>query len=268
MKTLLLLASLSPGCLIVPSTKSTTTDLGKEIDVAHVGDRGVELDGEAKGNTITLQARRKLDCERRHLAVSKVVKTKHAKLGGTRDVRGKIFGALLAPVTIPVSAAITGIVVASSQTEAKRVTKIESVEKYPCVEVAADLPIRVTLASGATRELRTNVAGTIAFAIPDDEPYASTVIARAESVSTSIEYQRPMAPVAAVREATRTCAGQHQFTGALSVKITVGATGTPTQIGLDAGSSDLATCVTSAVAKVAFSTQHRGKSLVFPFQLR
>lgn len=268
MKTLLLLASLSPGCLVVPTTKTTTTDLGKEIDVAHVAERGIEISGEAKAGTITLSARRNRDCERRHLAVSRVVTTTHAKLGGTRDIRGKIFGALLAPVTIPVSAAITGIVVASSQAEAKRVQKIESVEKYACVEVAADLPVQVTLASGAVRDLRTNSAGMVAFAIPDDEPSASTVIARAESASASIEYQRPLAPVAAVREATRSCAGKLGFTGALSVRITVGSTGTATQVGLDAGSADLATCVTSSVAKLAFSSQHHGKSLVFPFQLR
>lgn len=268
MKTLLLLASLSPGCLIVPSTKTTTTDLGKEIDVAHVGDQGIELSGEAKAGTITLQARRKRECERRHLAVSQVVKTKHAKMGGTSDIRGKIFGALLAPVTLPISAVITGLVVGASPTEAKRVTKVESVEKFSCIEVAANLSIQITLASGATRNLKTNTAGMLAFTIPEDEPYASTVIARAESASASVEYHRPLAPVAAVREATRSCAGKHGFTGVLSVKITVGDTGTPTHVGLDAGGAELASCVTSAVAKLEFSMQHRSKSLVFPFQLR
>ncbi len=267
MKTLLLLASLSPGCLIVPTTKTTTTDLGKEIDIVHVADHDLEILGEANGGTITLQARRKRDCERRHLAVSRIVKTRHAKVGGTSDVRGKIFGALLAPVTIPVSAVVTGLVLAAGQPDAKRVTKIESVEKFSCTEVAADLPVRITLASGATRDLRTTAAGTLAFAIPDDEPYASTVIASAESVSASVEYQRPLAPVSAVREATRTCAVKHGFTGALSVKITVGETGAATRVGLDAGGADLASCVTSAVAKLEFSSQHRSKSLVFPFHL-
>lgn len=261
------LATALTGCVIIPATKTTTESLGtKQSEPIAGATKGVKLSVESPDAEIVVRASYLRDCERRTYDVTRITTTKHAKLGGTEDPRGRAFGALIAPLTIPISAAITGLMVAGSAKVVRKETLKRAVTE-PCPTVAVNLPVELVLASGRTLTLHTDERGMVSVAVPETEPYQGEVIARANGVSDRASYVRPRPALSQVRDATRSCAARHRVTGRLELRVTVDPKGSPTQIGTNQGTGELATCVGAAISKLRFPAAQRGATLVLPFQL-
>jgi len=141
------------------------------------------------------------------------------------------------------------------------------VTKLECTTVAASLAVELVLPSGRTLQRTTDERGMIELAIPDTEPYRGDVLVRAGAATDHTTFERPRPAITAVRDATRECAARHQFTGPLRLRITVDAGGTPTHVGTDVGSGDLATCLSVAIGKLRFPVLQRSATLELPFQL-
>ena len=265
---LLLLAGLT-GCLIMPATKSTSRSLGlTESNVVEGPPLALVLAAQATSASVGLRATMKRECQRQVLAVTEVTTSKHARTGGASDPRGKVFGLLLAPLTVPISAMITGVVVAAHGDETTKHTKLVGTKRFECTTVAAKVPVQLTLASGITVERTTDGDGQLAFLIPMTEPYSGTVTISADKAQpTQIKYQRPMPSVTAVREAIMTCAARHAVRGTMKLQLTVSTAGAPVRIGVDAGDGAFAACVNTAIVPLRFPEAQRGVMLVLPFQL-
>lgn len=256
------------GCFVVPQTSTTSRQAGTVTSDLRFGvARSLALTTVVERGTISVHAIRTRDCTRDVYRVTEVTETKHLRLGGVEDPRGRVFGAMLAPVTLPVSLLISGLIVAADDGATRRVQKLERVAASSCTQPAERLRVTVELASGQRFERITDERGTITFRIPDGEPYRGMIVARAETQSVELMYKRRMPAVTAVREAVTSCAEQHGLTGALDVRIVVNERGLPTKVELDRGDAPLTTCITSEIARLQFSERDRGTTVVLPFQL-
>jgi hypothetical protein len=265
---LLVFATALAGCVIVPTTRTTTKSLGTEDSGLIEGaTKGIKLTIESPEAQLVVRATYQRDCERQVLAVTQTTTSIHAKLGGSSDPRGRVFGFLISPLTIPISAAITGLVLASSDDQIERKTAIQSVTKLDCTTVAANLPVELVLPSGRTIQKTTDERGMIAMPIPDTEPYQGQVIARAGHATDHTDYTRPRPALAVLRDATRACASRHQLTGVLHLRVTIDTRGAPVRISTDRGPGELTSCLGTAIAKVRFPVLQREATLVFPIQL-
>ncbi len=266
----LLLAILSGGCVVVPKTTTTIRDLGTtEGEVIEGAPKAIVLETVATGSLVTIQAAAKRECERPIYAVTEVKREKHARMRDTKDPRAAVFGALLAPVTLPISAVISGfIVLADGRGDSRRDTKLLRSEKFACTSVAPEVVVVVELPSGATIDGTTDAAGRVVISIPETEPYRGTVTARAvRAVARQATYARTMPPITAVREAIGSCAARHAVTGSLELRLTIDEAGVATRIGLDAGDGELAACVNRGITGTRFPAAHRGATLVLPFAI-
>lgn len=256
------------GCFIVPATKQTTKHLGtKDSGLIEGAVEQTSLAIEGSEAQLTIRATHRRACERRVFAVTETTTTRHARLGGSSDPRGRAFGFLISPLTIPISAAITGLMVASHGTKVERATTLQQVTKLGCTTVATRLPIELVLASGRTIRGVTDERGMVTLWIPTSEPYQGTVIARAGQATATTTYERPRPAMAVLRDTTRTCAKRHEIIGLLTLRVTVDTRGAPLQIATDRGPGELATCIGSAIAKLRFPDEQREATLVLALQI-
>lgn len=183
-----------------------------------------------------------------------------------------MFGLLISPVAIPLSALITGLIVVTSSTRIERHEKIEQSTKFACNAPASHVPVELALPSGASVSRITDDKGELAFEIPDTEPYSGTVTSRASGAIQQVRYARPMPAMSELRDAVMSCASMTKLAGPLKLKLTTDTGGAPVHLAFDAPydvgqGSRFATCVTVAITKVRFPAAQRGKTLVLPFQL-
>lgn len=255
------------GCLVVPATRTTTRTLPmREGQVYEDGDAGLEMKGEAKGGQIAVHATRLRDCHRDIYAVTEIHHEHHLKMGGAEDPRAQIFGALLAPLTIPVSAMVSGLVVLDEDDDTTEKTRVDHTEKLRCTRPAEGLPIEVVAPSGRVLRGKADASGVATITVPLSEPYHGVVLARAETASARISFERDKPAVTAVRDAALECATTEQRTGAVRVVIIVDARGSATDLRV-AGDNDLAACISTAIAGVTFPSAQRASTVVLPLDL-
>jgi hypothetical protein len=219
-RALLLSATLLTGCLIVPSSQTTTRRVGTEDGIATFAKaREVTLASEVRGTTLYVQATRIGECTQPVLEIREITTKKHARLGGASDPRARALGFLFAPITIPISAIYTGLAVASDTGETERVTAPIGVKRYACSLEANQLTVAFTLPSGATIKRMTTRDGRIELEIPAYEPYQGAITVSAPSAPTQqVAYVTPKPAVTAARDAILACAEQHHVTGNLTAK--------------------------------------------------
>ncbi|MBA3393469.1 MAG: hypothetical protein H0T89_12540 [Deltaproteobacteria bacterium] len=266
----LLLAALCGGCVVVPKTTTTTRDLGtSEGEVIEGAPQAILLETVATGSIVTIKAAAKRECERPIYRVTEVKREKHARMRDTKDPRAAVFGALLAPVTLPISAVISGFVVlADGSGNRRRDTTPMPSQKFACTSAAPQLAVVVALPSGATLGGTTDAAGRLVMTIPETEPYRGTITARAAlAVASEATYARATPPITAVREAIGSCAARHGIAGTLELRLTIDEAGMATRIGLDVGDGEFAACVNNGIAGTRFPAAHRGATLVLPFAI-
>ena len=263
------------GCLVVPTTRTTTRSLGtRDGEVYEDGDAGLDMKAEAQGSQVAVHATRLRDCHREIYAVLENRRERHLKLGGADDPRARAFGILLAPVLIPVSAIVSGISVAADEGSTTEQTRVDHVEKLRCTRPAAGLAIELVVPSGRVLRGTTDANGVATIGLPVSEPYRGVAVARAETASARIHFERPVPAVTAVRDAVLDCAATHQRTGAVRVVVVVDPDGAAASLHIDrrrgdqlAGDDELAACAGPAIARLKFPSAQRATTLVLPLAL-
>jgi len=262
-----LLPVLLCGCLVVPATRTTTRSLGtRDGQVYEDGDAGLELKGEAKPGKIAVHATRLRDCHRDVYAVTEVHRERHLKMGGSDDPRAQVLGAVVAPLTIPISAIVSELVVLDDDAETTEQTRVDHVEKLRCTRPAQGLAIELVVPSGRVLRANADANGVATIALPLSEPYRGVAVARAETAAIRVAFERPKPAVSAVRDAAVECAATRPRTGAVRVVLVVDARGTATDLRI-AGDDALAACITTAIAGVTFPPAQRASTVVLPLDL-
>ena len=269
--TILVLGVLCGGCVVVPKTTTTTKDLGVEQGQPKYGEpKQIALRGVLQGNTIEVHASADRECTRDVFRRTEVRREKAASYRGNKDPRLAVFAAVLAPLTIPISAIGTGIaVLADGSGEATTHTKLVRTNRYACTTLAPNVPLVVQLPSGASLPETTNANGIARVRIPDSEPYAGIVIVTTPDTTarTELRYARAMPAITAVRETVTTCAALHRIGGAVKVELGIDDDGRAVRIQLDAGDGLFAACVNDGIADARFPHAHRGRRLVVPIEV-
>ena len=262
-------AGMLGGCLIVPSTKSTSRSLGQEQAPARQGATiATMLSTAATGGSIVVTATQRKQCETDTVAITEVTTTRRLRSGGASDPRGRALGVLIAPVTLPVSFLISGLVVGVSGSRTERKTQVVSTDRFICTTVAPNVPVRLLLPSGATVDGTTDASGKLALALPPGEPYRGTVVASAPNVTPAeASYALPTPPLRAVRDTVMACATKHGATGSITVKLTIDPRGAIESAAYDHAPAELAACIGSDLASVRFGERYFSQTLQLPFVL-
>jgi hypothetical protein len=253
------------GCLVLPATKTTTRSAGIErSEATHGRIKATKLQTGSSRTDVRVRATSIRECHREVFAVTEVTKSKRAKLG-VDDPRGRALGVVLAPVTIPISALITGLVVASSDKQTTRITKPLRTETEECTTDAAGLALELQFPSGHVHRGKTDANGVLIAAIPIDEPYVGSVTVRGANTTSELHYEQQVPPITATRIAIESCRAQYQVTG-ITLKLTIDERGHAARVWLSAGDDHLAACVTTKMAGVVFPRALRGRTVVLPFE--
>src|SRR5262245_7772246 len=120
MRSILLLGLLCGGCVILPTTKPTTRSAGTERAPVELGPvKAVSLQVGASRTDVRVRATKQRQCHTKVFAITEVTKSKHARFG-VDDPRLRVLGLIPAVLTIPVSAIVTGFIVAAADDETTR----------------------------------------------------------------------------------------------------------------------------------------------------
>lgn len=262
-----LLASVT-GCAIVPAKHTSTRSLGlRDGAVVEGADHGVVLSAIARGSSVTLHATHTLACERQIVEVTEVTRSREVAFHSADDPRARFFGAIVAPVVVPVSLLVSVAAVAVSEDEVSQQVRLDHTVAMSCTKPAAHEAIEVALPSGTTRRVLTDAVGAATLAIPDSEPYRGTLVAHAGAAHTEVAYALPVPAVTAARDAIRACAASQSATGALRTEITVDAAGAPRHLHIDRSDGALTSCIAAAIAPLRFPAGEHAMTVVVPLEL-
>ncbi len=256
-RALLLFSILSGGCLIVPATKTLSKAAPNEAGAAtFANQKSLALTARFADEMIHVHAIRQGECSRPVFKVTEVTSERRAKLGGASDPRAMILGVLLAPITIPVSALVTGLIVASDEPEVTTERKLLGTQRYACSGSAANVAVKMTLPSGTTVDGITDANGDAELGVPTTEPYTGTVAIVAQGAEgTQVAYSLPKPAITVARDAVTECAARHQITGALELKASINGSGHATRLWLSLGDAELHACVSQRIAGLRFPTK-------------
>jgi hypothetical protein len=261
----LVLTVLASGCVILPATKTTRRAAGTEQSALTYGRvKEITLQTGSSLTDVRVRATSKRECQRQIFAVTEIKKTKHASLG-VDDPRGRALGVIFAPVTIPISAIITGLIVASSDDDIRRVSKPLRTETIDCTTHAAGLVVELQFPSGHVYRGKTDDNGVLVSPIPRDEPYSGSVIVRGGESTAQVQYEQQVPPIAATRDAVESCRAEHSIAG-VTMKLTIDDRGLASRLWLSAGNVEFRACVSRKLVGLVFPSALRNTTVALPFE--
>jgi hypothetical protein len=134
----------------VPATKTTTRVTGTEDGAATFAQQSeLVLTAEVDGPTVRVTAEQRGECTRPVIVIHESTTTRRARLDAPRDPRAMVFGALLAPITIPISALVTGVIVAGDDGALTNATQQTGTKRFACQRLARGVAVTMTLPTGA-----------------------------------------------------------------------------------------------------------------------
>lgn len=265
----LLVSLLCGGCLVVPAKHVTTKPVADEFGGAKFAKtERVELSARSNAGILTIHAIRHGECTRPVYKVTEVTTERKAKLGGAEDPRAMIFGALLAPVTIPLSAIYTGLALAGDSPETSKTQKLIGTQHYQCSAEAEGLAVQVKLPSGASFATVTDTHGDAEVSVPPNEGYEGEVTLTAQNAQPTVaKYELPKPAVTVARDAITACASQRGISGPLETKLTVNDSGRVVRVWMSLGDVGLQRCVASRVADVVFPEKAWQRTVKLPMTI-
>jgi hypothetical protein len=265
MKTLLTGLALCGGCFVLPAATTTATKLGtEEGPVVRGPAEAVALTASATASNVVVHANTRHACTRQVFSVYEVREHVGARLGGAVDPRAKVFGLFLAPVTIPVSALVTGVIVASGG-DTRREHRPDHVDRFGCEQPANRHEVKLELASGVTAAGATNERGDLVVAIPPTEPYEGTITVRGGEIERRVTYRRPLPALAVARDAVLVCGEAHHVGGDVRLELEITETGRVGHLWVDAGDTEFVGCIGTRIAQARFP--YAGSRLVLPVRV-
>jgi hypothetical protein len=263
-RSLVILGFLASGCVVLPTTKTTTRNAGTEQSaVTHGRIKSVALRTASSRTDVSVHATHQRECHRQVFAVTEVTKGKAARFG-VDDPRGRVLGIFVAPLTIPISAIITGLVVASSDDEVSRVTTPLRTETTSCTTDAANVALELQFPSGNIYRGKTDAKGALVAEIPPDEPYVGNVVVRGAETSTEVHYEQMVPPVTAARDAVESCHAGREVIG-VRLELAIDDRGLVTRVGVSPDDPAFDACVRQRIADVIFPRTMRNTTVVLPF---
>ncbi len=265
-RALLLLSLLCGGCLVVPAKKTMSRPAGEQLGAETFATaRSVELTARNEEASVFVHAIRHGECTRPVFAVTEITSERKATFRGVEDPRGALFAFVLAPVTLPVSAIVTGLMLAGDDAVTTKQTRPIGTKRYACSEEAEHLAVQLTLPSGAVVYGTTDERGDVRIVVPTSEPYSGSVTVAAQGAeSTQLAYALPRPAVMTARDAVQECAAASKVVGKLELKLTINERGFPTRLWLSAGNADVNTCVSQRVAGKQFPEKMWGRTIKMP----
>jgi len=249
-----LVGLLGTGCLVVPAKKVSTKPLPNELGTATFAtQKSVQLAARADAAKIYVHAIRLGTCSRPVYAVTEVTTERKAKFEVSDDPRGAIFGFLLAPVLIPVSAVVTGFRLAGEDATTDKKTRPLGTQHFECSQAAGEYALQLTLPDGGTLRTMTDAAGDATFELPDLDAYTGhvTVVGQG-SEPKQIAYALPRPAITVAKEATQECSAKHGISGAIELKISINDKGRPTRLWVSAGDADYNKCIGMRLSGLKF----------------
>jgi hypothetical protein len=196
------------GCFVVPKKSVTENVISTGVTRVKPGTAAalaVEVD--ARGAMIRARASAPRLCTQERYAIVDVTVGREAALEVTPGGSGWELVASI--ITVPVSALITGIIVAATGDVTTRERKTLGVARRPCPVFGAKLPVTMVLPSGANVELVTDDYGGAWLNLPASEPAYGLVGVRVGDLPPrSIAYYRDDAACRVARGELYTRAGQ------------------------------------------------------------
>ena len=245
-----LLASLC-GCAVIPATRTQTRSLGlRDGAIVEGADHGLAL-----------------ACARQIIDVTEVTHSRELAFHTPDDPRAQVFGALVAPVVVPVSFLVSFATVALRDDEVTQELRLDHTVAMTCTRPAAGEPIELELASGVTLHLIADREGVVSMTLLETEPSRGKIVGRAGTAETHVTYALPAPAEVAARDAIRMCAAEHAVSGTLRAEITVDEAGLPRHLHLDRSMPALTSCIASAVASLRFPDGQRATTVVVPVEL-
>jgi len=268
-RAILVLGLLSGGCLVVPAKKVTSRPAPNEVGAATFATaRSVELTAQADAGSVRVHAISHGECSSKVFAVTEVTTERKAKLGGSDDPRAALFGLVLAPVLIPISALVTGFMLAGDEPVTTRQVRPIGIKRFACSREAEQLAIQMTLPSGAVVEAVTDTNGDALFEVPATEPYQGSVRLAAQTAETKqLAYALPRPAVTVLRDAMTECATKHKISGAIELKASINSSGHPTRLWLSVGDAELNQCVSQRVAGQRFPQKMWDHTIKLPLTI-
>lgn len=268
-RALLLLSLLCGGCLVVPAKKVTTTPAPNVLGTPVFGTAtSVDLSATVVAARVSVHAIQHGRCSRSVYGVTQVTTERKAKLGGADDPRAMVFGLVLAPVTIPLSAIITGFILAGDDPQTKLETKLLGTERFACSQAGAHVAVQVSLPSGGMLHGQTDAQGDASFTIPMTESYVGSVGLVAEGAAPSqVAYAMPRPAITVARDAVTECATQQGITGAIELKVRINDAGRATRLWLSLGDAKLEACVGQRLAGLKFPQKTWDHTIKMPLTI-
>jgi len=200
--------------------------------------REIALHATVTGAQLAVHATAARTCSRDVLRVVEIVRSKHLRWGGSSDPRAQVFGMFIAPATIPISFAISGLTVASSKDEHEEKRERIATEQLACTTDLGSLAVRVALASGEHDVAKTDASGRAAYTIPTSEPYDGTIALRAGTATAEVAYKRPRPTFVVARDAMALCGADDAVLG-----LSTDAHGKISRVAIGGASDDVTACV-------------------------
>jgi hypothetical protein len=268
-RALLLPLVLTTGCLVVPTTRTTTRDVGTEDGAATFAKAtDLQVTTRVESSTLHVQAKRVGECTQQVFAITETTRKKGARMGGATDPRARALGFLVAPVTIPISALITGLAVAADQGTTSRDTRAIAIKRFACTLEASHMTVGFVLPSGKRIERTTTRDGRIDLEIPATEPYEGTIaMTLPAQAAREVAYALPKPAVTAARDAITTCAAQHGISGDITAKLSIDGQGRATRVWLSRGDAALGACVSGQIRDARFPDLTHDTTLTVPLSV-
>jgi len=201
------IAPLLGGCLVLPETRTSEHIVSRHQTGQQFGPtKAMELEIRADGPMIRVRAISPRMCTNESYAIVDVTRSKGATLdappGSGADPLG--LALIVSLVTLPVSALITAVVLATSSDTTTRERKVLKANVTHCPIYGANLRVTYAMPSGLVIEKVTDVYGGATEHVPPDEPESGVVVVRVGDVAgRSVTYIRD--PEAAARKAIEDC---------------------------------------------------------------
>ncbi len=262
-RSLLVLGLVCSGCVVLPTTKTATRYAGTERSPVELGPvKAVSLQVASSRKNVSVRALSQRQCHTKIFAVTEVTESKGARFG-VDDPRLRVLGLIPSLVTIPVSAIITGFIVAAADDQTSRVKTPLRTETTGCTTDTEGYALELTFPSGHVYRGKTDESGVLVASIPDDEPYVGDVAIASADATAQVHYEQALPPVTAARDALEGCLAGQQLAGA-KLELGIDERGRVTELLLPTADAAVTTCVRKRITGVVFPSALRNATLVLP----
>lgn len=171
-----LLVCFGASCLVVPRTRTTERVVDTRREDYVVGGSGLAIAAAWSDDRLEITTGEARRCRVIEFQTIERTHEREAELSLFDDddevhgLEALVAAAILAPVTVPVSGAVTGLIVWLDDPYTDRVVEQELISERPCPDARGNVAVVIRYPSGAVVHAVTDEDGELRVRIPDSEP--------------------------------------------------------------------------------------------------